>query len=91
MEDVHVPCKAVWCVPNSPLPNEIRLEIMPLEDTDVLYLTVMTTDHVVLGSAKAISDVTDKRAKVYSDRVRFPATFVPIWANDMVSARLSYA
>ena len=51
----------------------------------------MTTDHVVLGSAKAISDVTDKRANVYSDRVRCPTTFVPILVNDMVSANLSYA
>jgi len=91
MEDVHVPCEAVWCVPISPLPNGILLEIMSFEDTDVLYLTVMTTDHVVLGSAKAISDITDKRANVYSDRVRCLATFVPIWVNDMVSANLSDA
>ena len=57
-------------MPISPLPDGIRLE-MSFKDTDVLHLTVMTTDHVVLGSAKAISDLTEKRANVYSDRVRW--------------------
>jgi len=91
MEDVHVPCKAVWCVAISPIPNEIQLEITSFGDTDVLHLTVMTTDYVVLGSANAISGLVGKRSSVYSDRVRCFKKFVPIWANDMVSAELSNA
>jgi hypothetical protein len=70
---------------------EIQLEMTLFEDTDVLHLTVITTDYVVLGSAKAISDLAEKRSNVYSDRVRYLTAFVPIWANDIVSASLSDA
>ena len=78
MEDVHVPRKAARCVAISPIPNEIQLEIMSFEDTDVLHLTVITTDYVVLGSAKAISGLAGKRSNVYSDRVRCFTVFIPI-------------
>lgn len=61
------------------------------EDTDVLHLTVMTTDYVVLGSTNAISGLVGKRSSVYSDRVRRLKKFLPIRANNMVSAELSDA
>ena len=51
---------------------------MSFADTDVLHLTVITTDYVVLGSAKAISGLAGKRSNMYSDRVRYPMTFVPM-------------
>lgn len=39
-------------------------------DSDVLYLNLLGTDHVILNSNKAISDLLDKRSAIYSDRVR---------------------
>jgi len=78
MEDVHVPCTGVWCVIISTLLTEIQLEIVSFKDTDVLHLRVMKKHIVVLSSAKAISDLVDKRSNVYSDRVRSLTTFIPI-------------
>jgi hypothetical protein len=78
MEDIHVPCRAAWCVEISPLPKEIQSEITSFEDTDLLHLRVITKDYVVLGSAKAISDLMEKRSNMYSDRVSRLKTFTPI-------------
>jgi len=40
------------------------------EDSDVLHLRFLGSDHVVLNSSEAISDLLDKRSAIYSDRVR---------------------
>ena len=39
-------------------------------DSDVLYLNLLGTDHVILNSSEAISDLLDKRSAIYSGRVR---------------------
>ena len=39
-------------------------------DTDVLYLNLFGKDMIILNSTKAISDLLDKRSKIYSDKVR---------------------
>jgi len=75
MEDAHVSYRAAWCATISP--QQIQLETMSFEDTDVLHLRVITKDFVVLSSAKAISDLAEKRSNVYSDRVCFK-TLIPI-------------
>lgn len=49
--------------------------MLSFQDTDVLHLRVITTDFIVLDSAKAISDLVEKRSNVYSDRVRYFVTF----------------
>jgi len=45
------------------------------EDTDVLYLKLVAVDLVVLTSSEAISDLLEKRSKLYSDRVSALAYF----------------
>lgn len=48
-----------------------------------MHLTVITTDFIVLGSAKAISDLSDKRSNIYADRVRYLTTVKhDVWADD---------
>ena len=42
---------------------------LPIQDTDVLYLRLLTKDVVVLNSTEAITDLTEKRSSIYSDRV----------------------
>jgi len=44
--------------------------ISVLADSDVLHLNFLGSDHVVLNSSEAISDLLDKRSAIYSDRVR---------------------
>jgi len=44
-------------------------KILPVQDTDVLYLRLLTTDFVVLNSTEAITDLLEKRSNIYSDRV----------------------
>jgi len=39
-------------------------------DSDVVYLNFLGTDNIILNSNEAISDLLDKRSKIYSDRVR---------------------
>jgi hypothetical protein len=39
------------------------------EDSDVVHLRLLTTDFIVLNSPEAISDLTEKRSDIYSDRV----------------------
>lgn len=39
-------------------------------DSDVLHLNLLGTDHIILNSSEAISDLLDKRSAIYSDRVR---------------------
>lgn len=43
-------------------------------DTDVLYLDLFGKDMIILNSTKAISDLLDKRSKIYSDKVRIPSS-----------------
>ena len=43
--------------------------IPPFQDTDVLYLKLLTTDFVVLNSTEAITDLPEKRSNIYCDRV----------------------
>ena len=40
-----------------------------LPDTDILYLNLFGKDLVILNSTKTISDLLDKRSKIYSDKV----------------------
>ena len=42
-------------------------------DTDLLYLNLFGKDMIVLNSTKAISDLLDKRSKIYSDKVCTPS------------------
>ena len=44
--------------------------ILAFADSDVLHLSFLGSDHVVLNSSEAISDLLDKRSAIYSDRVR---------------------
>ena len=39
------------------------------EDSDVVYLRLVTKDFVILNSSQAISDLVEKRSDIYSDRV----------------------
>ena len=48
-------------------------KVLPLLDTDVLYVKLFSADYVVLNSSEAISDLLDKRSAIYSDRVRYPS------------------
>lgn len=41
----------------------------PFEDSDVVYLRLLAKDFVALNSHEAISDLTEKRSDIYSDRV----------------------
>lgn len=51
----------------------LLLKALPLLDTDVLYVKLLSADYVVLNSSEAISDLLDKRSAIYSDRVRHPS------------------
>ena len=44
--------------------------ILGASDTDVLYLSYLGADRIILNSNEAISDLLDKRSAIYSDRVR---------------------
>lgn len=46
-----------------------------LVDTDILYLNLFGKDLITLNSAKVISDLLDKRSKIYSDKVRLTIFF----------------
>jgi hypothetical protein len=39
-------------------------------DSDVLRVNLLGTEHIVLNSSEAISDLLEKRSAIYSDRVR---------------------
>ena len=39
-------------------------------DSDVLRVNLLGTEHIVLNSSEAISDLLEKRSGIYSDRVR---------------------
>ena len=39
-------------------------------DTDLVYLNLLGKDVIILNSTKTISDLLDKRSKIYSDKVR---------------------
>ena len=51
------------------LPEDSRLRVLSLPDTDVLYMKLFSKHFVVLNSSEAISDLLDKRSTIYSDRV----------------------
>ena len=46
-----------------------------LLDTDVLYLNLFGKDMIILNTTKTISDLLDKRSKIYSDKVSFATSF----------------
>jgi len=54
-------------------------EILSIQDTDVLYLRLVTKEFVVLSSTEAITELSDKRSNIYSDRVssRVKLTYTP--------------
>ena len=43
------------------------------EDTDILYLRLLTTDFVILNTSQAVSDLCEKRSNIYCDRVSLRA------------------
>ena len=49
-----------------------QLKVPSIQDTDVLYLKLLTTDFIVLNSTEAITDLTEKRSNIYCDRVSPP-------------------
>ena len=49
----------------------VQLKTFRLQETDVLYMRLFSTDFVVLNSSEAISDLLDKRSSVYSDRAGY--------------------
>jgi len=51
------------------------ISLAPL-DTDILYLNFFGKDMIMLNSAKTISDLLDKRSKIYSDKVSVPLPFM---------------
>jgi len=46
-------------------------KFLSIQDTDVLYLKLLTKDFVVLSSTEDITDLLEKRSNIYSDRVSF--------------------
>ena len=44
-------------------------------DTDILYLNLLGKDMIILNSTKTISDLLDKRSKIYSDKVSIQVLF----------------
>jgi len=44
-------------------------KILLIQDTDVLYLKLLTQDFVVLNSTEAIIDLSEKRSNIICDRV----------------------
>ena len=46
----------------------LKCPVLP-EDTDVLYLRVLTTDMIILNNSEVVSDLLEKRSNIYSDRV----------------------
>jgi len=44
-------------------------KILSIQDTDVLYLKLVTQDFVVLNSTEAITDLSEKRSNIICDRV----------------------
>ena len=46
-----------------------KLKTPLIQDTDVLYLKFLATDFVILNSTEAITDLSEKRSNIYSDRV----------------------
>ena len=65
---IHPFGAGIWQVFTPPSPKIIQLRL-PIQDTDVLYLRLLTKDVVVLSSTEAITDLTEKRSSIYSDRV----------------------
>ena len=54
----------------SPLPRfSIKIISLIVLDTDILYLNLFGKGLVILNSNKTISDLLDKRSKIYSDKV----------------------
>ena len=60
-----------------------------LLDTDILYLNLFGKGLIVLNSAKTISDLLDKRSKIYSDKVSVPLYFVFRQVGNGVSESLA--
>jgi hypothetical protein len=63
------------------------LIIPPLQDTDVLYLRLLTTDFVVLNSTEAITDLPEKRSNIYCDRVSPLVKIHPLALTDECCGR----
>ena len=54
-----------------------QLNVLSNQDTDILYIKLMTTDFVVLNSTEAITDLIEKRSSIYSDRVSPSSMYNP--------------
>ena len=62
--------REIWYVSlDRPLLDTTNLKVLPTQDTDVLYLKLLTTDFIVLNSTEAITDLCEKRSNIYCDRV----------------------
>jgi len=60
------------------------------EDTDLVYLNLFGKDMIILNSSKAISDLLDKRSKIYSDKVRVLCySCIPASERDRISLSLA--
>lgn len=55
--------------------SSTNVTLSVLVDTDILYLNLFGKDLVILNSNKTISDLLDKRSKIYSDKVSVSAYF----------------
>ena len=53
-----------------------------LLDTDILYLNIFGKDMMMLNSTKTISDLLDKRSKIYSDKVSLLPTSFRVSAGE---------
>ena len=47
----------------------MSLNVLPLQDTDVLYMKMFSKEFVVLNSSEAIRGLCERRSAIYSDRV----------------------
>ena len=65
-----------WCKTYSPhiqYPQKRNRGLTRPIDSDIISLRLPTQHVIVLGSLKSAIELLDKRAHLYSDRVRFPA------------------
>lgn len=56
-------------------------------DTDILYLNLLGRDMIILNSSKTISDLLDKRSKIYSDKVCVSSFFAPLRPGNRILNR----
>jgi len=68
VEGLHRFSAEIRCV-RSTFTGDCPTKVLSVQDTDVLYIKLLTKDFVVLSSTEAITDLSEKRSNIYSDRV----------------------